>query len=320
MIKESYMLLGPELGEKKDTIDQIRADIRQKYGDNIEEYTYYPYDTDMTEVIGVAQGISMFSSFKLIIINDCAGFKKKDVDLFLAYLKKPAVDTTIIFTDDGMKCDAKLEKAVGEKKIFWELSENQCRSYVQSYFYRQKKRIDQDAAALIAENCENNTLSIKNECDKIALFLESKEEISTQDIENFLFYNREDNVFTLFDHILVSDLNKTADVAKTLMLSSDGDPVQLLGGLTWQFKRLLDVHIQMDAGVSLQEACLKNRITSKKVQAKIKAGAERYSTKALEHILSRCTYYDQQFRSVKKEMQETLFPLFLYEVMVKKGY
>jgi len=318
MIKASYIFLGPELGEKKDTIDRIRSEIKQKHGDDIEEYTYYPYDTDMAEVIEIAHGISMFSNFKLITINDCASVKKKDVELFLAYLKKPSTDTTIIFTDDGIKCDAKLEKAAGEKKIFWELSENQCRSYVQSYFYRHKKRIEQDAAALISENCENNTLSIKNECDKLVLFLESKEEILTQDIEDFLFYNREDNVFTLFDHILVSDLNKTADVAKTLMLSSDGDPVQLLSGLTWQFKRLLDIHIQLDANVSLQEACFKNRITSKKVQTKIKAGAERYSTRTLERIVSRCNYYDQQFRSVKKEMQESLFLIFLYEVMVRK--
>jgi len=35
--------------------------------------------------------------------------------------------------------------------------------------------------------------------------------------------------------------------------------------------------------------------------------------------MATCARYDELFRSVRTEMQETLFPLFLYEVMVKKG-
>ena len=117
MIKASYLLTGPELGEKKAYIDSIRTEIENNYGDEIEEYTFYPYDSNMNDAIGAAQSLGMFSNFKLIFINDTAELKKKDVELFLDYLKKPSEDAVLIFTDSGMKVDAKLKKGVLTVKV-----------------------------------------------------------------------------------------------------------------------------------------------------------------------------------------------------------
>ena len=319
MIKPSYLLTGPELGEKKNYIDSIRTEIKKSYGDEIEEYTFYPYDSNLSDAIGAAESLGMFSSFKIIFINDASELKKKELELFLQYLKKPAQDAVIIFADNGMKVDAKLKKAVGEEKVFWELKEPQMRSYIQNYFRKIGTPIDSDAAAFIASNCDPNTLSVKNECDKLALFFDSKEPITLEAIEEMLFNGKEENVFTLYDQILTSTLEKATETAKNLMMSSDGAPIQLLGGLIWQLRRLLGVRTLMDQGASAYEACVKNGVTTKRGQANHTAGAQRYTTSDLEKIMATCARYDELFRSVRTEMQETLFPVFLYEVMVKKG-
>ena len=319
MIKPSYLLTGPELGEKKNYIDSIRTEIKKSYGDEIEEYTFYPYDSNLSDAIGAAESLGMFSSFKIIFINDASELKKKELELFLQYLKKPAQDAVLIFTDSGMKVDAKLKKAVGEEKVFWELKEPQMRSYIQNYFRKIGTPIDSDAAAFIASNCDPNTLSVKNECDKLALFFDSKEPITLEAIEEMLFNGKEENVFTLYDQLLVGTLEKATEIAKNLMMSSDGAPIQLLGGLIWQLRRMLGVRTMMDHGVSTYEACVKNGVTTKRGQATHSAGAQRYTTTELEKIMATCARYDELFRSVRTEMQETLFPVFLYEVMVKKG-
>ena len=319
MIKASYLLTGPELGEKKTYIDSIRTEIKKKFGDEIEEYSFYPYDTDMSEVIGIAESLSMFSSFKLITINDAAELKKKDIELFLQYLKKPYEDAVLIFTDCGLKVDAKLKKAAGEEKVFWELKEPQMRSYIQNYFRRLGTPVDSDAAAFIASNCDANTLSVKNECDKLALFFDSKEPITLEAIEEMLFNGKEENVFTLYDQLLTGTLEKATEIAKNLMMSSDGAPIQLLGGLVWQLRRFLGVRSMMDQGIPAYEACVKNGVTTKRGQAIHSNGAQRYTTAELEKIMATCARYDELFRSVRTEMQETLFPIFLYEVMVKRG-
>ena len=319
MIKPSYLLTGPELGEKKNYIDSIRTEIKKSYGDEIEEYTFYPYDSNLSDAIGAAESLGMFSSFKIIFINDASELKKKELELFLQYLKKPAQDAVLIFTDSGMKVDAKLKKAVGEEKVFWELKEPQMRSYIQNYFRKIGTPIDSDAAAFIASNCDPNTLSVKNECDKLALFFDSKEPITLEAIEEMLFNGKEENVFTLYDQLLVGTLEKATEIARNLMMSSDGAPIQLLGGLIWQLRRLLGVRALMDQGASPYEACLKNGVTTKRGQANHTAGAQRYTTSDLEKIMATCARYDELFRSVRTEMQETLFPMFLYEIMVKKG-
>ena len=317
MIKASYLLTGPELGEKKAYIDSIRTEIKNNYGDEIEEYTFYPYDSNMNDAIGAAQSLGMFSNFKIIFINDTAELKKKDVELFLDYLKKPSEDAVLIFTDSGIKVDAKLKKAVGEEKIFWELKEPQMRSYIQNYFRRLGTPIDSDAAAFIAGNCDANTLSVKNECDKLALFFDGKEPITLEAIEEMLFNGKEENVFTLYDQLLTGTLEKATEIAKNLMMSSDGAPIQLLGGLIWQMRRLLGVRTMMDHGVSTYEACVKNGVTTKRGQATHSAGAQRYTPAELEKIMATCVRYDELFRYVLTETPETILQLFLSEVLVK---
>ena len=155
--------------------------------------------------------------------------------------------------------------------------------------------------------------------DKLALFFDGKEPITLEAIEEMLFNGKEENVFTLYDQLLTGTLEKATEIAKNLMMSSDGAPIQLLGGLIWQLRRLLGVRSMMDQGVSSYEACVKNGVTTKRGQANHTAGAQRYTTAELEKIMATCARYDELFRSVRTEMQETLFPLFLYEVMVKKG-
>lgn len=319
MIKAGYLLLGPELGEKKQFIDDLTGQIRKQYGDSAEEYSYYPYDIQMPQIISIAESISMFSSFKIIIINDVCELKKKDTDLLAGYFASPAPDTVFILTDEGMKVDAKLKKAVPEEKIFWELKEGQIRSYVENYFRRRRIPIDSEAAAFIAGNCEANTLAAKNECDKLAVYFQGKDCITLEAIEDFLFYSKEESVFTLFDYILTGNMERAMEGAKQLMLSGDGAPIQLLGGLIWQFRRFRDFRLMTEEYGSMQEAFTACGVRTKKGQGTYSAGSRNYTAEDMERILSLCAFYDELFRSIRTEMQESYFLIFLYEVMVKKG-
>lgn len=319
MIKESYLLLGPELGEKKSYIDSIKSEIKKANKGEIEEKSYYPYDTDMTEAITTAESISMFSDFKIITINDCCALNKKETDLFIEYLKKPSPDTVIIFTDSAIKAAADLEKAVKEKKIFWELSESQRKNYVLNYFYKKNIPIDAAAAAMIAENSDSNTLAVKNECDKLIFFFGNKKKITGEAIENFLFYNREENVFTLFGYIMTGELDKTLGVAENILLTGESAPIQLLGGLIRQFRNFLDFKILLKEKYSPSDAFAKKNIRSRKIQNIYSGGNDRYTLKETEKILSLCAYYDELFRTIKTDMQNMLFSIFIYEVMIKKG-
>ena len=90
MIKASYLLTGPELGEKKAYIDSIRTEIKNNYGDEIEEYTFYPYDSNMNDAIGAAQSLGMFSNFKIIFINRRTKFGRHfyNIFFFIFYFKR----------------------------------------------------------------------------------------------------------------------------------------------------------------------------------------------------------------------------------------
>ena len=56
----AWLLLGPETGEKNDFAASIKNNITAIYGAPPDEYSFYPYDKDASDIIALHQ--RLFSS------------------------------------------------------------------------------------------------------------------------------------------------------------------------------------------------------------------------------------------------------------------
>jgi len=175
---------------------------------------------------------------------------------------------TLILVSDGNKVDTKIEKAIpsAQKKIFWEMFENRKKDWVISFFRKKGLTIDYDAVELLLDMIENNTDSMKNDCEKLAFYFKEGARITEEDIENFLYHSREENVFTLFEKVCRRDLETSLDVLNSIVLAKETQPVQLLSGLLWQFKNLLNLSSLLSKNTNQSEALLKSNIRGKKNQ------------------------------------------------------
>jgi DNA polymerase III subunit delta len=319
MSKNIHLLLGPENGEKKEFINKLVKNITKSFGEP-EKFRFYPYDTEVGEIVSIMKNGSLFSSHKLVTINNCEDIKKKNsVEQLVEYCKTPSDDVTLVLVSDTNKVDSKIEKAIPatQKKIFWEMFENRKKDWVISFFRKKSLNIDINAVELLLDMIENNTDSMKNDCEKLAFYFKEGARITEDDIENFLYHSREENVFTLFEKVCRRDLETSLDVLNSIVLAKETQPVQLLSGLLWQFKNLLCLSSLLSRNVNKTEALLKSNIRGKKNQKTYMEAVRNYRTRELEQIITLTEEYDHRLRTVRTEMQDSIIEMFLYKCIKK---
>lgn len=320
MSKQTFLLLGPENGEKKEFIKKQEQLLFKKYGES-EKFRFYPYDTEISEIVSIMRNGSLFSTHKIVTINNCEDIKKKNaLDPLIEYLKSPADDVTLFLLSDTNKVDNKIDKAIAKenKKIFWELFENRKREWVISFFRKKNMSIDGEAVELLLEMIDNNTDSMRNDCEKLAFYFKEGSQISEDDIETFLYHSREENVFTLFEKICKRDLEASLDVLNSIVLARETHPVQLLSGILWQFRNLLNLSTLLTHRTPQPEALLKSNIRGKKSQKTYMDGVRNYKISELEKIITLTMEYDNRLRSVRTEIQDSVVEMYIYNCIKKK--
>ena len=312
--KQLHLLLGPEKGQKDQYLDNLKKSLKKKYGEDPESHRFYPFDTDMAQIISILRNGSLFSAHKLAVILNCEEIKKAgDLKLLGQFCKNMPDDVTLVFLSDSVSVDKRLAALVpaSEKKIFWEMFDNQKKGWVQKYFSDQGLKIEQKAVAILLEMVENNTADLKEACQKLSFYFNIGDVIREEDIDNFVYHSKEENVFTLFEKMLLKDLSGTLEVFSKITLSGDTDLVFLLSGLMRQIRRVLKVKLAVAEGEAIQTAFQIYDVRGKKNQKVTGDGLRKYGLVELERIQREGEVLDRQMRELKKEMQVISFQLFL---------
>jgi len=317
----NWLLLGPEAGEKQEFLSQIKAKLEKTYGTPLESYKFYPYESELSDILSLLKNGSLFSPHKLVVIDEAHDLKgKKNIPPLIEYLNNPSPEASLVLLSDQPGLDKKLEKAFGKnKKIFWEMFENQKQGWVQNYFHKNKYTISTEASQLILDLVENNTEALKRECERLILFCPQEQEITEETVEKFIFHSKEENVFTLFEKLASADLDGTLEIYKKIRLSGDANPVGLLSGLTWQIRNVLKVQYLRRQNFSLRDIYPKLAIRSKKNQKTYTTAIQNYRIADLENILAMAAEFDLRLKGARSELAVLQMELFFYYVIEKKG-
>ncbi|MFW5994799.1 MAG: DNA polymerase III subunit delta [Spirochaetia bacterium] len=313
------LLLGPEIGEKREYLRKMAETIQGKGG---EVYRFYAFDCDILEVVRTLRTGSLFGSQRLVIIQAADAIKSADdISALVEYCKAPATDARLVLESDEIRINKRLMTAVGQTgtKIFWEMFDNQKPGWVTSYLRRKGRRISGDTVEYLLELVAANTQELARVCDALVLVTEDQQEITVDHIDSFIYHSREENVFTLFDRIGERDLEAALESLHAIMLSGGSQAVGILAGLVWQFERLLKLRRMLDDRHSTQEAFNALKVRGKRAQRNLQKAAEAYPTDALGRILTRLVDVDAELRSVHAAWHGKLLELFLYDVIAAEG-
>jgi len=311
-----YLLVGPEEGEKRQFIQDSVEAYRKAAGDEPETHRFYAGQTETNEIISLLKNGSLFAAYKFVIFSGIDDLKKGELKSLAEYAKNPEESATLFLLTDEYKVPSSLEKAVPKqrKKIFFELFEDRKRDWLIRYFRSAGMGIDDDAVEVLLELVENNTLEMKIAADRLILFFGKNEFISADEVEEFIYHSKEENVFTLFAELVKRDFSGSLEILRKMLLSGNSNGVQILGGLLWQFRRLLNLSQLMDKNYSREEAFRETGIRGKRNQQNYVLGSRNYSSLELKRAVSLIVEYDGLVRQNPGDVGPLLLDMFLFRL------
>ena len=330
-----YLYNGPEFGQRDEAVDAVIKGLEKKFGES-EEHIYYLNETSIGQVLSVLDNGNLFASATCVICKNAELLKKKEeislVEDWIKSLEASGEDSSaLIFVSDEISVDSKLDKLIpaSNKKKFWEMFDNQKIPWLTDYFRKNGYSLDPDAAQMILDMVDNNTLALKNECSRFFLCLEKGKLVSPEDVDSFLTHNREENAFTLFKQMVTSSdspqkrFSDSLEVLQGIRLSKDNSSVMIIAGLSSCFRKLVLWHKlqnQSNGGYGADEMTLKtNGFGSNLLQNQYRKAAKIWTIGQATAILAILASTDMQIRSGGTMMEDLLLQKMLFEIIVKKG-
>lgn len=332
-----YLLTGPEIGERNDYIEKLKADVKKRFGAS-DDYLFYAADTRVQDVVARLRTESLFCPATVIVLRGAEQIKLKDDIALLgewvasvtpsAKNTSPAESSVLILVSDAVSVDAKLEKLVPKehKKIFWELFEERKEAWVQNFFRKNGYAIDADAVDTVLAMVENNTEELRNECGRFFLCFPQDHVITGADVEQLLAHNREESAFTLFDAMADADssvqkrLEGALQILQKILLTKNGNAVMLIAGLASCFRRLLVWHRLHAAGAYADDITLRqNGFAGKTIRAQYARAARVWTQGQAAGIVALLSKTDMEIRALGTAFVETQLTLMVYEIVVKRG-
>jgi len=313
---QTWLFLGPEIGEKQAAIEEIRKKLSRDAGSPPEETVYYAGDAPVPVMVANMRNGSLFADRRIFIIKCADGIKKKeDIDLLSSFIESPPEDTFLILISEETGVARGLEKNIHEsnKRTFWELLDNRKQMWVENFFRQQGFQIGSEGIETILELVENNTAALKQECSRLTLFLDKNREISGADAEKWLSHTRQETVFTLFTRIAGGDLSRSLESLNVLLAAKEAPPA-IFAGLASCFRKLINYLALKEAGVTDEWEFKKIGVSAPGAKRDYAAAARRYNTAAAETCLALTAEYDLLLRSSGTFPEQILMDKFLYKI------
>ncbi|OGQ48125.1 MAG: DNA polymerase III subunit delta [Deltaproteobacteria bacterium RIFCSPLOWO2_02_44_9] len=212
-------------------------------------------EADADTIISAANTFPVMSKKRLIIVNRAESLLKSQQETFLGYFKNPVSTTCLTFIVSSDKIDkrlaffSELDKA-GYLFYFKPPSGRELPLWIKKEVQGAGKRITDEAVAAFMEIADNELRDIKQEIDKLALFVGKREMIEKKDVEMAVAKGRIDTVFDLADSLGKKDLRKGIMNLKRLMDQGE-QPVKILGTISRQFRIMWRVKILKEKGTAV---------------------------------------------------------------------
>ena len=164
----------------------------------------------------------------------------------------------IIFETGELTPRSKLRKFFEKEKYLGILAcyfdtEQDVRGLIETTFKKEDISISRDISLLIAKHLGNERHIIKNELEKIILYLKDKKEFKTKDILKCLSQNEDFGFDDLNYNLCDGNVVKLDKIINQLYLEGI-NPIALLRSAGKHFQKILFVNQKIDSGINLNES------------------------------------------------------------------
>ena len=255
--KQIYLLYGAEAYLKKQYKERfIKAMLPQ--GDTM-NYAYYEgKNTDIKEVIDLAETLPFFAERRLIVFEDTGFFKSSGADL-ADYISDMPATTYFIFIENEVDKRSKLYKAVKAKGHIVELNaqdENTLRKWILSLIKKEGKQMEPSDVAYFLNKVGTDMENITKELEKLVCYCIDRPTITREDIDAVCVTQITSHIFEMVNAVANKDQRKALDLYYELLALKE-PPMRILFLLIREYRILFQVRALLKQGYGKKEIASK---------------------------------------------------------------
>jgi DNA polymerase III subunit delta len=250
----ALLLLGdePYLRDacRKALIDTFIVEAARTWG--ISRYSADRGETH--DALEQAQTLPMLSPQQVVFLEDVEKFEKlteknRDaaVEQLENYLKDPAPFTVLILEATALDQRMKLAKLLADKTLVVDASLGQnpeqrlatAITLANSMAAEEKVTFERGAAEDLAEFVAADLMRLRTEITKLATYVGDRKLIRSQDVTALVISEKTTTVWELADMLASRQPRKALEFLERLLRDGE-EPLQMLGALTWMYRKLIE--------------------------------------------------------------------------------
>lgn len=255
--KQIYLLYGEEAYLKKQYKERfIKAMLPE--GDTM-NYAYYEgKNTDIKEVIDLAETLPFFAERRLIVFENTGFFKSAGADL-ADYIGDMPDTTYFIFIESEVDKRSRLYKAVKAKGHIVELSvqdENTLRRWVQGLVKKEHKTMEPGDIIYFLNKVGTDMENITKELEKLVCYAMDRDVLTREDIDAVCVTQITSHIFEMVNAVAEKNQRKALDLYYELLALKE-PPMRILFLLTREYRILFHVKALLKQGYGRKEIASK---------------------------------------------------------------
>jgi DNA polymerase III subunit delta len=220
-------------------------------------------DMPASEIVALAQTLPFMSEKRLVIVKGIDEFKAADIEEITPYLRDPSPSTCLVMVSNQERYDKKpviiAVEARGVVTRFFPLLDREIISWIEGWARGRGLSLQRDAAQYLWQAVGNDLRKIKNELEKVEIYLKERKTITLDDVRSVTGNFREYSSFDLAAALGQKNREKAFLILSRLIQEGE-QPVGLLGGIAWNFRRLMHAKAMEAAGVGYEDIKRKLRV------------------------------------------------------------
>jgi DNA polymerase-3 subunit delta len=201
-----------------------------------------------------AQTMAMLSPLQLVFLEDAEAIEKlgeknreEAATQLAAYLEDPAPFTVLVVEATGLDQRMKLGKLLAEKTLVVDCGlgaqpDERLAATVlmaRAVAKEQGMEFEKGAAEDLSEFVAADLMRLKTEIDKLATYAAERKLIRREDVSALVVSEKTTTVWELAD-LLASSQGKKALEFLDRLLREGEEPLQMLGAITWMYRKLIE--------------------------------------------------------------------------------
>ena len=259
----NYLIVGEENFFIDETIRILKSSFTEE---QVELITFDLDEQPLDFVLDEADTIPFFSEKKIIIAKNASFLKatekgkekiEHDFKRFESWLNYPSDTAVTIFVAPYEKVDErkKVTKQLKEKSVVLQAQTPQNKdlvAWIRSEANHFNKKISDAAVDKLIEMVGSNMLSIRQEIEKMSLYLGDEPEIQVQTVVNLVAKSLEHDAFQMLAAYLENRPKEALEIYHELLRQKE-EPIKLVGLLSSNIRTMSNVFYLLQKGYHPQQ-------------------------------------------------------------------